>query len=187
MFVFLFLMIRLPPISTRTDTLFPYTTLFRSGALPVLPDAALPAQHRRHGGHGTPGALSQGAAGAVPPRRAALTNLHGRRGMLDLILRRATLPGGGEPVDIAVRDGRIVEVRPLLEAAAGGEIDAAGRLVTPPVVDAHFHMDSTLSYGLPRVTESGTLLAGIAHWGVLKPARPEERRVGKEGGSTSRT
>src|SRR3546814_4394099 len=27
---FLFLMIRLPPRSTRTDTLFPYTTLFRS-------------------------------------------------------------------------------------------------------------------------------------------------------------
>src|SRR3546814_8259339 len=25
-----FLMVRLPPISTRTDTLFPYTTLFRS-------------------------------------------------------------------------------------------------------------------------------------------------------------
>src|SRR3546814_1940667 len=29
-FVFFFLMIRRPPISTRTDTLFPYTTLFRS-------------------------------------------------------------------------------------------------------------------------------------------------------------
>src|SRR3546814_14213537 len=28
--VFLFLMIRRPPRSTRTDTLFPYTTLFRS-------------------------------------------------------------------------------------------------------------------------------------------------------------
>src|SRR3546814_21195597 len=28
--VFFFLMIRLTPISTRTDTLFPYTTLFRS-------------------------------------------------------------------------------------------------------------------------------------------------------------
>src|SRR3546814_6729341 len=27
-------MIRLPPISTRTDTLFPYTTLFRSGEVP---------------------------------------------------------------------------------------------------------------------------------------------------------
>src|SRR3546814_4438300 len=31
-FVFFFLMIRRPPRSTRTDTLFPYTTLFRSGA-----------------------------------------------------------------------------------------------------------------------------------------------------------
>src|SRR3546814_15662224 len=30
MFVFFFLMIRRPPRSTRTDTLFPYTTLFRS-------------------------------------------------------------------------------------------------------------------------------------------------------------
>src|SRR3546814_14557991 len=29
--LFLFLMIRRPPRSTRTDTLFPYTTLFRSG------------------------------------------------------------------------------------------------------------------------------------------------------------
>src|SRR3546814_2977483 len=32
-------MIRPPPISTRTDTLFPYTTLFRSAAcLPPVPD-----------------------------------------------------------------------------------------------------------------------------------------------------
>src|SRR3546814_12453474 len=30
MFFFVFLMIRRPPRSTRTDTLFPYTTLFRS-------------------------------------------------------------------------------------------------------------------------------------------------------------
>src|SRR3546814_11599305 len=29
-FCFVFLIIRLPPISTRTDTIFPYTTLFRS-------------------------------------------------------------------------------------------------------------------------------------------------------------
>src|SRR3546814_17814581 len=33
--VFFFLMIRRPPRSTRTDTLFPYTTLFRSIALAV--------------------------------------------------------------------------------------------------------------------------------------------------------
>src|SRR3546814_9695119 len=32
--LFFFLMIRRPPRSTRTDTLFPYTTLFRSGGSP---------------------------------------------------------------------------------------------------------------------------------------------------------
>src|SRR3546814_1616375 len=37
MFVFFFfLMIRRPPRSTRTDTLFPYTTLFRSGEYPAF-------------------------------------------------------------------------------------------------------------------------------------------------------
>src|SRR3546814_19527232 len=35
MTLFFFLMIRLPPISTRTDTLFPYTPLFRSIGAPV--------------------------------------------------------------------------------------------------------------------------------------------------------
>src|SRR3546814_11771606 len=37
---FLFLMIRRPPRSTRTDTLFPYTTLFRSQALGTTPASA---------------------------------------------------------------------------------------------------------------------------------------------------
>src|SRR3546814_10464284 len=39
--VFFFLMIRRPPISTRTDTLFPYTTLFRSLDRPALFDQNL--------------------------------------------------------------------------------------------------------------------------------------------------
>src|SRR3546814_1946993 len=37
-----FLMIRRPPRSTRTDTLFPYTTLFRSGAAVELVRAPQP-------------------------------------------------------------------------------------------------------------------------------------------------
>src|SRR3546814_3874743 len=34
-------MTRRPPRSTRTDTLFPYTTLFRSIILPILPGVVL--------------------------------------------------------------------------------------------------------------------------------------------------
>src|SRR3546814_4524542 len=57
MFYFFFSMIRRPPRSTRTDTLFPYTTLFRSGDNPGpvrgAPDArdASP-EHPPHGAYG---------------------------------------------------------------------------------------------------------------------------------------
>src|SRR3546814_3394235 len=40
--IFFFLMIRRPPRSTRTDTLFPYTTLFRSALLQVWRSERMP-------------------------------------------------------------------------------------------------------------------------------------------------
>ncbi|MHB1666918.1 amidohydrolase family protein [Thiomonas sp.] len=97
--------------------------------------------------------------------------------MLDLILRDATLPDGRVGIDIGVEHGRIAALQPHLPAQAGREIDCAGQLVTPPFVDAHFHMDSTLSHGLPRVNQSGTLLEGIALWGELKPLLTQEALV----------
>src|SRR3546814_11320054 len=48
-------MIRQPPRSTRTDTLFPYTTLFRSGRLPYVSaddEAQVAALRRNCAGHG---------------------------------------------------------------------------------------------------------------------------------------
>ena len=89
--------------------------------------------------------------------------------MLDLLVSNATLPDGRTGMSIAVQGGRIVEVTAGLDAPANEKLDAQGLLVTPPFVDPHFHMDATLSYGLPRVNESGTLLEGIALWGELKP------------------
>jgi cytosine deaminase len=88
--------------------------------------------------------------------------------MLDLIIRNANLPDGRNGVDIAADKGRIVEVGARLEVQAGREIDATDRLVSPPFVDSHFHLDSTLSYGQPRVNQSGTLLEGIELWGEFK-------------------
>ncbi len=94
--------------------------------------------------------------------------------MLDLLIHNTTLPDGRSPMAIAVRDGRIVDVAPVIDAPARETIDAQGLLISPPFVDAHFHMDSTLSYGLPRLNQSGTLLEGIALWGELKPALTQE-------------
>ena len=92
----------------------------------------------------------------------------------DLIVRNAALPDGRTGIDIACSGGRIAAVEARIPAEAGRTIDAAGRLVSPPFVDCHFHMDATLSLGLPRLNQSGTLLEGIALWGELKPLLTHE-------------
>jgi len=92
--------------------------------------------------------------------------------MLDLLIHNATLPDGRSHMSVAVQGGRITEVTQGLtpEAAPAAEVvDAGGMLLSSPFVDAHFHMDATLSLGLPRLNQSGTLLEGIALWGELKP------------------
>ena len=89
--------------------------------------------------------------------------------MFDLIIRNGNLPDGRQGVDIAVKGSKIAAVEAGIATTARAEIDATGRLVTPPFVDPHFHMDATLSLGLPRMNRSGTLLEGIALWGELRP------------------
>ncbi|MBB3387881.1 cytosine deaminase [Rhizobium sp. BK275] len=97
--------------------------------------------------------------------------------MFDLIIRNANLPDGRSGIDIAIQKDRIAAVAAKIEAEAGEEIDATGRLVSPPFVDPHFHMDATLSLGLPRMNRSGTLLEGIALWGELRPILTREALV----------
>jgi len=100
-----------------------------------------------------------------------------------MLITHATLPDGRQDIDVLVRQGRIAEVGPALVSRLGLDlsglqvIDAAGALLCPPFVDAHFHLDATLSWGLPRINASGTLLEGIALWGELKPQLTHEALV----------
>jgi cytosine deaminase len=91
----------------------------------------------------------------------------------DLIVKSATL-ADGRVVDIGVNDDKIAAIEQRLDAQAARTIDATGNLVSSPFVDPHFHMDATLSYGIPRINASGTLLEGIALWGELKPLLTHE-------------
>src|SRR3546814_16623400 len=64
LYVIFFLMIRRPPRSTRTDTLFPYTTLFRS------------AGHRHACGHGSSENTAEDAPSARPSARINRSEEH---------------------------------------------------------------------------------------------------------------
>lgn len=91
----------------------------------------------------------------------------------DLVVRNARLADGRAGLDIGVKAGRIAAVERDLPAGSP-EIDAADQLVSPPFVDAHFHMDTTLSIGVLRHNQSGTLLEGIRIWGEGKPSLTAE-------------
>ncbi|TME06640.1 MAG: cytosine deaminase [Chloroflexi bacterium] len=79
---------------------------------------------------------------------------------MDLLLRRARLPGRADLQDIGVRDGVIAAPEP----EASQVVDLDGSLVTPALVEPHIHLDAVLTVGEPRQNESGSLFEGIAIW-----------------------
>jgi cytosine deaminase len=77
--------------------------------------------------------------------------------MIDLLLRNARI--AGDTVDLGVHDGRFGAPGDARET-----IDLGGRLVTPPLVEPHIHLDAVLTVGQPRPNVSGSLFEGIAIW-----------------------
>src|SRR5512143_3494143 len=83
-------------------------------------------------------------------------------------------PTGGRrpvPVDLLVAADRIAAIRPLGELVPGPDdtvLEGDGRLLSPPLVDPHVHLDAVLTVGEPRHNESGTLIEGILTWAERK-------------------
>ncbi len=89
----------------------------------------------------------------------------------DLLLRRCRLldaTGSESEVDIAILEGKIAAISPHLTEPCQLEIDIKGKLVSPPFVESHIHLDSALTAGEPRWNQSGTLFEGIEIWGERK-------------------
>jgi cytosine deaminase len=82
--------------------------------------------------------------------------------MTDLILRNARVAGSAAPADLHVSGGRLVDHVP--DPGAAEVLDLGGRLVTPPLVEPHIHLDAVLTVGQPRPNVSGSLFEGIAVW-----------------------
>src|SRR3546814_888724 len=97
-------MIRLPPISTRTDTLFPYTTLFRSVLRQPLPQLHRVLVEVGVGGQQVVGAHDGGVASDVAAAEPALLQ-HGDVG--DAVVLGEVV-GGGEPMPAAADDDCVV-------------------------------------------------------------------------------
>ncbi len=93
----------------------------------------------------------------------------------DLLLRHAQLHRHQGLVDIGVENGSFTRIAPDLSSERViRELDVAGRLVVPPFIDAHVHLDAVLTVGQPRYNTSGTLLEGIQIWSERKQSLTQE-------------
>jgi cytosine deaminase len=91
---------------------------------------------------------------------------------MDYVVTDATTLAG-DRIDIEIRSGRIDRIVPAGEGDPDAfdrdrHSDAGGRLVTPPLVEPHLHLDATLTAGDPRWNETGTLAEGIRVWAEHK-------------------
>jgi cytosine/creatinine deaminase len=87
--------------------------------------------------------------------------------MPTLLLRNGRLlhsDGTIAPTDIAIESGTIAAIAPNLPTTALQELDLQGKLISPPFVESHIHLDSALTAGQPRWNQSGTLFEGIEIW-----------------------
>ena len=100
---------------------------------------------------------------------------------MDLIVRNARVRGEPGLLDIAIDGRKIAAMAPALPQRATGEIDAAGRLVTPPLVNPHVHLDKALLGAVMRPNVSQTLEEAIAITWEFKRAYTEADIVKRAG------
>lgn len=97
-----------------------------------------------------------------------------------MLITNARLKGREGAWDLRVQDGAFAEIVPSASAAhRDGAYDAGGRLLSPPFVEAHIHLDFAKTAGRPRANASGTLFEAIEIWADRKKAglnNPDEIR-----------
>jgi N-acyl-D-aspartate/D-glutamate deacylase len=98
----------------------------------------------------------------------------------DLVIRGGfVVDGSGTPgrdADLAINDGRIVEVGDVSDAGVE-EIDAKGKLITPGFVDIHTHYDGQVTWGdaLSPSSNHGVTTAIMGNCGVgFAPVRTSD-------------
>ena len=86
-----------------------------------------------------------------------------------MLFKNARIKNASELSDFRVLDGKFTQIGTGLAADEGEEvIDLSGRLVLPPFIESHVHLDTCLTAGDPVWNMSGTLFEGIECWAKRK-------------------
>ena len=99
-----------------------------------------------------------------------------------MLFRNALIENAETPSDFRVTDGIFEEIGKLEERDGEQVIDLCHKLVLPPFIESHVHLDTCLTAGDPVWNMSGTLFEGIECWSKRKEKLSEadiRNRVGK--------
>ncbi|WP_270322014.1 cytosine deaminase [Weissella confusa] len=92
-----------------------------------------------------------------------------------MLIKQVLIENAPEPKDVRIVDGKFAEIADNLAPEAGEQvIDATNKLMIPPFVDPHVHLDSTMTAGDPEWNETGTLFDGIRIWSERKKTLSHE-------------
>jgi cytosine deaminase len=86
-----------------------------------------------------------------------------------MLIQQVSIENEATLKDVRIEAGKFVAIEDHLTARENeGIIDGRGKLLLPPFVDPHVHLDSTLTAGDPEWNQSGTLFDGIRIWSARK-------------------
>lgn len=92
-----------------------------------------------------------------------------------MLIKQVVIENAAKRQDVRIIDGKFAAIADYLEANEGEQVIAAnGKLMMPPFVDPHVHLDSTMTAGEPEWNEKGTLFEGIRIWGERKQTLSHE-------------
>lgn len=92
-----------------------------------------------------------------------------------MLIKNVHVNNQAELVDVLIEDGRFKQIGANLTSPAGDQvIDGQEKLLLPPFIDSHVHLDSTLTAGEPEWNETGTLFDGIRIWSERKKSLTKE-------------
>ena len=85
-----------------------------------------------------------------------------------MLVKNAYIENDSELKDIRIKDGVFQKIGKLTPEENEEVIDLDGKLVLPPFVESHVHLDTCLTAGEPKWNMSGTLFEGIETWSLRK-------------------
>ncbi|WP_138418188.1 cytosine deaminase [Aquibacillus sediminis] len=104
-----------------------------------------------------------------------------------MIIKNAKLYGQDEFVHIEIHGDKIHKLLPFetpVESSGHEIMDLNGKIVLPPFVEPHIHLDYALTAGTPKWNQSGTLFEGIQLWSerkqLVKETKADVKKRAKE-------